>query len=210
MIASEFRFAWSTEAANHNWAVLERYDLNVQHALENQKHTQMEFGSEFRSVHLLELLAGNHPLWPRLKRWLLEGAEFPLTPISEDDRHSDLTMALIRGNHKSATTAIERVQCLLHKEVQRGWQLPLPPEKLTLLPGAVVAPLGLVSQATINDRGEVIPKDRITHDQSFNFSARNSVNSRVILDSLTPCRYGTALRRLLHYIVDVRRRHPRT
>ena len=110
MIASEFRFAWSTEAANHNWAVLERYDLNVQHALENQRHTQMEFGSEFRSVHLLEPLAGNHPLWPRLKRWLLEGAEFPLTPISEDDRHSDLNMALIRGNHKSATTAIERVQ----------------------------------------------------------------------------------------------------
>ena len=209
MKASEFDFHWSPAAANHNWAVLERYDLNVHAALQNQTATQMEFGSEFRSVALLEPLAGYHPLWPRLKQWLVDGATFPLRPLQEHDRMSDLKLALTRGNHKSATIAIDKVEGLLRKEVQRGWQLPLPPDKLVQLPGAIVAPLGLVSQATINDRGEVIPKDRITHDQSFNYSANNSVNSRVIPESLTPCRYGTALKRLLHYIIDVRRRHPK-
>ena len=173
MLASEFEFTWSEAAANHNWAVLERYDLDLHKALQNQTRTQLAFGSEFLSVPLLEPLVGHHPLWPRLRRWLVKGAEFPLQPISEDDRVSDLNMALIRGNHKSAKLAIERVQELLHKEVLRGWQLPLPPENLILLPGAIVAPLGLVSQATINERGEIIPKDRITHDQSFNFSANN-------------------------------------
>jgi hypothetical protein len=41
--------------------------------------------------------------------------------------------------------------------------------------------MGLVQQATINERGEIINKLRVTHDQSFNpvKGSRQSVNDRV-------------------------------
>jgi len=208
MQPSEFKFEWSMEAANFNWAILERHDLNMHAALQQQSNTQLGFGSEFRTTKLLAPLAGNHPLWPRLQQWLQYGAAFPLQPLQEFERISDLKLALARGNHKSAKNSPHHVNTLLIKEVQRGWQLPLPPEKLLLLPGAIIAPLGLAEQASINDRGEIIHKHRITHDQSFNYSGRNSVNARVIQEQLTPCVYGTALRRLLHYMAHLRLRHP--
>ena len=209
MSSPEFCFEWTQEAANHNWKILEKYDLDVGIALQHQAGTPLAFGSEFRTCELLEPVTSHHPLWPKLRQWLTDGVTFPLKTLNETERMSDLNLAILRGNHKSAKIAITSVKKLLHKEVERGWQLPLPPEKLAKLPGAIVAPLGLVSQNTINDRGEIIPKDRITHDQSFDFSPSNSVNHRVIPDSLTPCRYGTAMKRLVHYTVDTRRRHPR-
>ena len=118
-----------------------------------------------------------------------------------------MELAIARGNHTSAKLKHETVTILLIKEVDRGWQIPLPPENIRLLPDAVVAPIGLVTQATINAHREIIPKDRLTHDQSFEFSPgrRTSVNARVKFDSLTPCRYSTALQRFIHYIVDLRR-----
>ena len=208
MHPSEFKFEWSTDAAEFNWAILERYNLNLHTALQHQSHTQLEFGSEFRTTKLLAPLAGHHPLWPRLQQWIQYGAAFPLQPLHEFERISDLKLALSRGNHKSAKNNPDQVKTLLLKEVQRGWQLPLPPEKLLLLPGAILAPLGLAEQATINDRGEIVQKHRITHDQSFNYSGKNSINARVIQEQLTPCVFGTALRRLLHYMAHLRQRHP--
>ena len=102
-----------------------------------------------------------------------------------------------------------KVKNLLLKEIVRGWQLPLPPDKIHLLPHAVIAPMGLVTQLTIDERGEMVPKHRLTHNQSFEFSTGTAVNSRVIPDSLTPCRNGTALCRFIHYVVDVRKQaHP--
>ncbi|MGH7974512.1 MAG: hypothetical protein ACREBR_03205, partial [bacterium] len=38
----------------------------------------------------------------------------------------------------------------------------------------------------------------------------NSVNIRTIVEELQPCMFGQALRRMLHYIADCRRRHPKT
>jgi hypothetical protein len=209
MSQSEFRFEWSLDAANHNWAILEKYNLDVDLALQHQASTPLGFGSEFRTLELLAPITGHHPLWPRLHTWLKEGASFPLKPLAESDRVSDLNNAILRGNHKSAKQNMEAVQHLLHKEVVRGWQLPLPPDKLNLLPGAIVAPLGLAAQNTINERGEIVPKNRLIHDQTFDFSPANSVNHRVIPDSLTPCRYGTAMKRILHNITNTRRRHPK-
>jgi hypothetical protein len=49
MQPSVFKFEWSMEAANFNWTILERHDLNVHAALQQQSHTQLGFGSEFRT-----------------------------------------------------------------------------------------------------------------------------------------------------------------
>ena len=205
-----FRFEWSTEAANHNWAILVQFNLDITKAIASQANSPLSIGSEFRALHLLRPLLSYHPLWGRFVTLITTGVEFPLKPLPDEQRLHDLELAVARGNHTSAKLKHEIVTKLLIKEVDRGWQLPLPPENIRLLPHAVVAPIGLVTQATINAHGEIIPKDRLTHDQSFEFSPGTSVNARVIFDSLTPCRYGTALRRFIHYIVDLRRIYPDT
>ena len=210
MHAPAFRFAWSHEAAVHNWEILAQFDLDIQRAITSQARSPLSIGSEFRDLHLLQPLLSYHPLWSRFAMLLTKGVEFPLLPLTEEQRLTDLALAMSRGNHSSAKSKSDVVKKLLIKEVERGWQLPLPPEKIHLLPNAVVAPMGIVTQATINKHGEIIPKDRLTHDQSFEFSKGTSVNARVIFDRLTPCRYGTALRRFIHYIVELRQINPDT
>jgi hypothetical protein len=55
----------------------------------------------------------------------------------------------------------------LTKEISKGWIITLLPEHAKLLPNAMISPMGVVSQSTINDRGEGIPSNRVTHDLSF-------------------------------------------
>jgi hypothetical protein len=49
--------------------------------------------------------------------------------------------------------------------------------------------MNVAAQNTIDEFGRIIAKDRLTHDQSFDFSEKSSVNSRVIWDDLPPVRY---------------------
>jgi hypothetical protein len=80
------------------------------------------------------------------------------------------------------------------------------------LPRAVLAPLGLVEQDTINEFGEIVPKWQLTHDQSFNVikQTSRSVNDRLITEDLTPCIYGKALHHHIHFVAGLRKRHPTT
>ena len=210
MSKPEFQFQWSTQAADHNWALLARHNFDLTAAINTTPHSPLTFGSEFRHPSLLNPLLSYHPLWPRVLQWLTHGVTFPLKPLPEQQRQCNVALALQRGNHQSVKQKPAAVKSLLQMEVICGWQLPLPRHLISKLPGVVIAPLGLVSQSTINSRGEHVPKHRLTHDQSFNFTPGSSVNSRVIVDVLTPCCYGTALRRFIHYIVDLRHRHPTT
>jgi hypothetical protein len=95
-------------------------------------------------------------------------------------------------------------------KVSRSWQLILPCEAMLQIPNAVLAPLGLVKQDTINELGEIVPKWHLIHDQSFNVikGTSRSVNDRLITDDLTPCRYGKALNRHIHFIIGLRSHHP--
>jgi hypothetical protein len=98
---------------------------------------------------------------------------------------------------------------MMQAEVDHGWLLPLPPAAALLILRAVIAPMGLVEQATINERGEIVDKLRVTHDQSFNpvKGTRRSVNNRVDRALLTPCMFGQALLRHIHQIVALCHRH---
>jgi hypothetical protein len=133
-----------------------------------------------------------------------------MTPIAETDRLQDLRLMLARGNHKSALDNIDKVTSMLQDEVHHMWQLPLPPRAALELPGAVIAPVGLADQLTINEHGEIVPKQRLTHDQSYNVvpGTKRSVNDRIDFESLTPCRYGHALLRFIHVIISLRLLHP--
>jgi hypothetical protein len=58
------------------------------------------------------------------------------------------------------------------------YALPLPQGKIRGIPGICMAPLNIQMQWTINEHGEIIEKDRLTHDQSFEWEkSGSSVNS---------------------------------
>jgi hypothetical protein len=206
----DFRFEWTDAAAAHNLRVLRRFNLDLAAAIAAQPFSAVTPGSEFRPAAQLAPFLSRHPLWPRFQERITLGAQFPLQPIDDGDRLTDLTATLSRGNHKSARGHERQLLEMLKDEVSRGWQLPLPKEAALELPGCEAAPLGVVSQWTIGADGSRQPKLRLTHDQSFNASRgeQRSVNDRVIKEDLTPARFGRALLRLLHYICLLRRRHP--
>ena len=104
------------------------------------------------------------------------------------------------------------VRNAMQDEVQRGWQLIIPLDSVTHIKGAIMSPLGIVEQETIDEHGKYKTKHRITHDQSFNPipETKRSVNDRVIHHVLTPCNYGRALLRYITRIVELRTVQPTT
>ena len=206
---TEFRFELLTEAAAHNWSVLKKCDRSLSRALEAQGGSPLQPGSEFRDLSLLEPILGRHPLWPRFRSILDSGSDWALDPVSDESRLDSVTKSIGRGNHKSARDRPEVLKDQVLDDVTRGFALPLPAKVAPLIPGAEVAPMGLVAQNTISEAGEIMPKDRLTHDQSFEIGAARSVNNRARMEDHQPVVFGHALRRVIHYIADARHKHPR-
>jgi hypothetical protein len=167
-------------------------------------------GSEFRPARLLAPLLSAHPLWPRFAERISAGAEFPLRDIPAAARLADIAANLARGNHKSALGHEAELVAMLKEEVGRGWQLPLPKRAALEIPECEVAPLGMVVQTTIDEKGRPTEKLRLTHDQSFSPSGDGgrSVNDRVDTSTLTPARFGKAFSRLIYHISFLRKRRP--
>jgi hypothetical protein len=89
---------------------------------------------------------------------------------------------------------------------------PLPLEYInTLQQHGELAPVGIDDKiwTELPDSSRKV-KLRLTHDQSFEASYGTSVNGRVMKEKLAPLLYGGCLSRLIHYIVDLRLRHPST
>eukprot|EP00956_Cyclotella_meneghiniana_P025476 scaffold53298_cov92-Cyclotella_meneghiniana.AAC.1 len=143
-----------------------------------------------------------------MKSILQNGSLFPVTELDEETRLADLEAALARGNHKGASEKLDLLMKLVTKDVIHGYAMALPLNKLLRIPGVVLAPVNIQAQNTINEFGEIIAKDRLTHDQSFDFSPESSVNSRVITEKLLPVRYGHCIRRIINWVVAARRKYP--
>ena len=207
---TDFRFEWSSAAADHNLAVLRKHALDLDAALAAQPFSSITPGSEFRPAELLAPLLSLHPLWPKFQERISNGAEFPLRDIADADRIADVTANLARGNHKSAQGHEAKLIDMLKEEVERGWQLPLPISAALMIKGCEVAPLGMVAQTTIDEKGNAKSKFRLTHDQSFNPSRneRRSVNNRVDASQLTVARFGKAFSRLIYHISYLRQLYP--
>ena len=190
--------------------MLKRYALDLDAALRAQPFSALTPGSEFRPTELLAPLLSAHPLWPRFQERISEGAEFPLREISDSDRLADVRANLARGNHKSARGHEAKLISMLKDEASRGWQLPLPREAALEIKGCEVAPLGMVAQTSIDEKGNSIEKLRLTHDQSFSPSgvAGRSVNERVDTSQLTEARFGKAFSRLMYHISFLRQLWP--
>jgi hypothetical protein len=163
-------------------------------ALLAQSDLPLGYGSEFKPIETLELIFENHPSWSRMmKRILTHGSKWPLQPINEENRIKDVEDALNFGNHKGTNKQQELLEKLVTDNVIRGFAIPFPLSKITQIPGILLAPLNIQAQNTINEHGEIIPKNRLTHNQSWKWQPGTSVNSRVNKDKLMPCYFGRAL-----------------
>jgi hypothetical protein len=136
--------------------------------------------------------------------------DFEFTEITEDQRLLHNATLAVRGNHKGAEINADYMRKVIEEEVARGWLLVLPNDAHQLLPESLLGPIGLVFQTSINELGEDIEKERPTHDLSFKAVPDfvTCLNGRVDEDRLTPCKYGRALSRFIHYIVWLRRQEP--
>jgi hypothetical protein len=68
--------------------------------------------------------------------------------------------------------------------------LHFPLDKIKQLSGILLALLNIQLQKTINEQGEIIPKNRMTHDQNWKWQSGTSVNSRVDKEQLMLCYFG--------------------
>jgi len=204
-----FTFELSLEAAHKNYCILRKYG-SLERALERNKNSPLAYGSEFRPPHQLKPILHLHPNWPAFKPLLQEGSDWPLNDIPENERTSDVKEALTIGNHKGATTNYSLLRTLIEDDVTHGYSLPLPLDKIHLIPGVAIAPMNIIEQDTIDEHGNTIPKFRLTHDQSFKFEkgSNTSLNSRLRKEELHPCYFGWVIRRLINWIVAARKRYP--
>mmetsp|Transcript_2890 Transcript_2890/g.4336 ORF Transcript_2890/g.4336 Transcript_2890/m.4336 type:complete len:94 (+) Transcript_2890:2786-3067(+) len=83
--------------------------------------------------------------------------------LTEDERMAELTANLATGNHKSATEQLDKIQKLLHKDVTHGFALPIPIASVPSIKGAMVQPIGLTNQFTLQADGSRVKKGRLTH-----------------------------------------------
>jgi hypothetical protein len=71
-----------------------------------------------------------------------------------------------------------------------------------------MAPMNIMEQNTIDKFGQIIQKDRLTHNQSWKWSSGTSVNSRVRKELLQACQYGFCICRLINWAIAARRKYP--
>jgi len=138
--------------------ILHQFNYDIKAAIMHDPYSPLHPGSEFRPVSILAPVFKHHPSRNRIYSTLTSGGHYPLVPLSNDHMKSDLEEGIAFGNHKSAMDSSKWMMSTLNKEIIRGWQLPLLTDKLHLIPGALVAPLGNAKQTTIDDQGNQTPK----------------------------------------------------
>ncbi len=125
-----------------------------------------------------------------MERLLSKGSWWPLKEISKKDRVADLQEALKFGNHKGATSKLELLRELITADVTHAYGLVILLDKIECIPGACLAPMNIMHQFTLDASGDIVDKERLTHDQSFKWQSGTSVSKRVIKEELQQCMYG--------------------
>jgi hypothetical protein len=174
-------FATNPQALAHNAQQFANAGYNLSTLLRQNQSTTLHFGSKFRPIKQLEEILGGHPLFGQLRTILTEGMDYWFkTEFSKSDRFVELTQMLERGNHKSSEAEPAIINRLLLKDVTHSFSIPVTPETVPVIAGALVQPFGLTQQFTLNELGERVVKYRLTQDLSFSLSQEAcSVNSRI-------------------------------
>lgn len=70
------------------------------------------------------------------------------------------------------------------------------------LDNIVISPMNIATQMGINEKGNLIEKKCLTHNQSMVYGSETSVNNRTIESELQDVMYGKCIVRVIHDIVD--------
>lgn len=211
MACNGFRFECTRAAAKSNAKLLQKYNYNLESFYAHHRGSIVSPGAEFRDAFLLDKLFSRHENWPILRDVLTQGVDYPFhTEFGDAQLAQELEIMLSRGNHKSSEVPLHKKKLLdgYIKETNLGWQVPLSLECLRKIKGAMIIPLGVPKQLTVNDDGEYADKFKITHDCSFEYSDGSSLNNSVDFEALPPCEYGMTLRRFLHMLHRARLEWP--
>jgi len=149
--------------------------------------------------------------WHLISNSLSKGSVWPLLPINNDERVAKKIEFIARGNHKSAIKYNDEYLKIVKAEISQGWMFPIPLHYINSLKHGELASVGIDDKVWSEQTdGSKKIKLCLTHDQSFEASCGSSINGRVIKEKLAPLFYGGCLSRIIHYIVDLRLRHPTT
>ena len=194
----------------HNGALLSSLDFDVEMLMFSQAGTTVWHGSEFRGESALRRVLSRHPMLGYLVSIFQHGMPYLFSrELSEDERYSELSSQVSRGNHKSASSNLEEVSKLLAKDVKHGFCLPFRSSEVRKIKRGMVQPCGIASQFSLQEDGSRIAKERLTHDLSYCLtSADASVNKRVDMELYPEMVYGWCLRRVIHFVVHLRVSHP--
>jgi hypothetical protein len=203
-------FSMDEAAAAHNSKLLEEHGFDLGKFLAAHSDTTLNYGSEFRPIEQLARILGQHPNFDELQKILTSGMDYRFTrPLTEETREQELTAITERGNHKSAVNRMVHVAKALNKDVEHGFSLPILPESVPRIDGAMAQPLGMAEQLALSETGARVPKFRLTQDLSFSLTGdKVSVNSRVDMEAYPEMIYGWCLPRIIHYIVALRSQFP--
>ena len=81
-----FFFELRSKAAKKNFLVLKQLNMDLGKAITAQQDSPLGYGSKFKPLHVLRRLFLNHPLWEQMETILVNGLQWPLTEITEEDR----------------------------------------------------------------------------------------------------------------------------
>ena len=87
---SPFIFERTVTAASHNSSIIMNHKGDLDKLMQSLKYSFTHYGSEFRSIKLLEKLLSVHSKWPKLQSIILHDADYPLDPITEKERLEDI------------------------------------------------------------------------------------------------------------------------
>ena len=117
----EFVFRFDGEAAEKNMCVLNKYDTNLERAIQAQNDSPLVYGSEFRCVRPLESLFYSHPNWRRMQLILGSGSEWTLDDLAPIMRLRDLKEAKDFGNHTGPVSDPSLPRNLIEGDVIHGY-----------------------------------------------------------------------------------------
>ncbi len=204
----EFKFKLTWEAGNHYAEVLKTYDLYLGTAIDANCDNPLGYGSKFWPANVLQSVFNLHPNWLWWKNLLTYCSNWSLNKLDNNMQKNNVNEAITIGNHKGATSQPLLLRHLILKDVSYGFGLTIPLSAVHSIQGALLALMNIMKQNTIDEQGRIIPKDRLTHDQSYAWGSGTSINSRVRIEDLLPCRFGTCIRWLVNYAVAARKKYP--
>jgi hypothetical protein len=153
-----------------------------------------------------------HSLWRFARSALTHGAELKFTHSPDDEQRMKENTALITfNNHKKANEHFDIVKDSIETDVSHGFAAPILVSEINKLPGAMVCPLGIAQQTTISHDCQRVPKNRLTHDQTFPaLELSDSVNTIIDIQAYPELVYGFCLKRIIYQIIALRHHHPKS